>query len=1004
MCSTGVMTCGVWGRTDDQLEKKASRMATRPGRKSTAPDAHASGARAGHERGTAATLRHRLGLDEELFDRRADWLASAADRPNWPRPEDARYPAWKQVLFTDEPLIIHPLSGQEIQLPPSSAEVSADDIEEASLAHSERLIREGDPRRTFLAFWRFGPAIGAWDPGVGRLWGLMPADSRTPDHTIWQQAELVSALHTCLDEGDTPALLSLSFGPVQSFIAQARSTSDLWAGSHLLANIVWAGLQAIVDRLGPDSILFPSLFGSPFADAWLLEEEQLGEAARGFMRKVNRPLVECNDDRNPLFNASLPHRLLALVPARQASELARAATGAARRFVKEEALAGARELFGRAGLAWCETAAQQLEAQLDGFPEVSWSSTEWPHGGADGLALDAAAKQFREALGDIDPALADSGVFAPAAWSVLSREQSVDGFDFWRPGTGLLYAAAYTLNERGLAAAKAARPFRALTQQGLRCTLCGEREWLTTDREELHKPRGQRLAEASPWAALAERAPSLVKPGEFLCAICTAKRAWPGRFAAKVARTTGRTEGRATRFVVSTHALALSTSLARLATAPTRLPEESCAIDRLLSVTEAIADLDAAVLPGQLVRQLQTQPKILRLAHRLPALLERIRSLDDEQAPTGVEGVTAGRVLADMRKAFGSRPETYYALILMDGDKMGAWLSGSIDEYRLRFADTWHPQVRSKVDDLARQLPWLDEYQQALRPLSPARHSTISRAQGNFSTWVARYVIEECVKGRLLYAGGDDVLAMVAVDDLAAAMVLLRCVYSGVAVPDEAGIGYRLSAGSKLQLENGFAELNDRRLIMMGPRATASMGAVIAHHQAPLGRVLRDLREAEARAKAGGRDRFCLRVLKRGGGEVSIESPWWQQRRDESEGTPGPSVIGVLHELGSYLATEKLSRSSLYRANLWLESLPDIPHSQTDEQWRCRAAASIGAQFGRGAGDAGDSMGTLAQRLVDCLCDTMRPQKCRSALADLLAVAEFTARASRSAKTLEMAR
>lgn len=49
-------------------------------------------------------------------------------------------------------------------------------------------------------------------------------------------------------------------------------------------------------------------------------------------------------------------------------------------------------------------------------------------------------------------------------------------------------------------------------------------------------------------------------------------------------------------------------------------------------------------------------------------------------------------------------------------------------------------------------------------------------------------------------------------------------------------------------------------------------------------------------------------------------------------------------------------------------------------------------------------MGTLAQRLVDCLCDTMRPQKCRSALADLLAVAEFTARASRSAKTLEMAR
>lgn len=960
--------------------------------------------REGHERGTAAALRERLGIEGHLFDRRADWLASAADRPNWPRPTHARYPAWERVRFTDQPVLIHPLSGETLEMPPLSADIAPDAASESSYEHFERLIHEGDPRRTFLAFWRFGPELGHWDQKVGKLWNMLPADSRTPDHSLWQHVELVSALHTCLDDGDTPALLSIQLGPVQGFIAQARTTSDLWAGSHLLASAVWASLRSIAQSVGPDAVLFPSLFASPFADAWLMEDEQLGERGRELMRQVNPSLVTLNDDRNPLFSASLPNRLLALVPSRRAQHLAEQAVDAARQFMHATVADGAGALFDRAGLALSPATQEQLSRQLEGFPEASWSITEWPNGGADARALDEPARVLRAALSDIDPGMPSAGLFNEASWPLLNREYTVDGYDFWRPNAGLLYSAAYTLNERTLAAARATRCFDGQRHEGFRCTLCGEREWLTLDRDELMRPPGQRSDSASPWSRLAERAPSLVKAGEFLCALCTAKRSWPTNTAATVANITRDSKDKATRFVVSTHALALSTSLERLAGDVPLQPEQAAAVDKLSGIVEADSSLESAMLPGRLVRRLAGSQRSLHLARKLPALLERIRGNE----ATGIAGVSTGCLAKLVAEAFSAPVETYYALVLMDGDRMGAWLSGSADEYRLRFAETWHPAIRAKMKDFASANEPLSAYMNALRPLSPARHSSISRALGNFSSRIARHIVEDCAKGRLLYSGGDDVLAMVAVDDVADVMVMLRCAYSGIALPAAVGKRRGIAAASDwnvggsggLQLGRGYAMLDGQLLGTMGPRATASMGAVIAHHQAPLSRVLGQLREAEARAKTSGRDRFCLRVLKRGGGEVSMDSPWWTVPVDDASAGEPVSVLGLVNQLESTLAEQALSRSSLYRTDLWLEALPDLPASEVDEAWRSRAAASIAAQFARGS-RAGDSVGSLPRDLVDCLCDTMRPDRCRTALGDLLAIAEFTARACRSSPRKE---
>jgi len=46
------------------------------------------------------------------------------------------------------------------------------------------------------------------------------------------------------------SLLKLQIGPVQDFIAQARSTRDLWSGSYLLSWLMAAGAKEQVKAFG----------------------------------------------------------------------------------------------------------------------------------------------------------------------------------------------------------------------------------------------------------------------------------------------------------------------------------------------------------------------------------------------------------------------------------------------------------------------------------------------------------------------------------------------------------------------------------------------------------------------------------------------------------------------------------------------------------------------------------------------------------------------------------
>lgn len=964
--------------------------------------------REGHEGGTSRRLREALDISSKAFDKRADHLAAAADRPNWPRGDDARrYPAFEAVKFSKEAELIHPLSGTRLKLAPLGLDIGVDSIKTVSQDHFESLIQENDEdlRKTFLAFWRFGPEAGHHATELGALWSMLPADSRTPDHSIWSHVDTVSAIHTALagDETgpDQPALLVMSFGPVQGFIGQARSTSDLWAGSHLLSSLVWEAMKPIVSHLGPDAMVFPALRGVPVVDAWLMSPEAGGKPFKALFEAIGSELLSDATDTNPLFAASLPNKFMAIVPSRQAQALAERAVAAIRHAAHNWTLEAAEKVFAAANVPITDDTRAQIKAQLRGFPEAYWAAAAWPIDGDGCKDLGAASQGLHAALDSIHPDLKKQGVFQASTWRVLTKELKLDGLNFWQPNTGILYPAVYELAERSLSAAKATRPFDAMREEGHRCTLTGEAEWLTHDRSLLGLNRRDREA-TSVWAKLAKAKRPWVKPGEHLGAIATLKRLWPVMFAERVGNIT---DGNVRRFVVSTHALALSTTLEKLLNEPLNDTRRAA----LAALVAPAAEVDPVTLPKALMSKLyrhqgltDSQRDTLRC---LPALLEDKQDLMDG-------GIHLERTIQQLLG--DARPETYYALILMDGDRMGGWLAGNEDDYKLRYRDTWHSKVLAETDKHARRDAQLENYLDAKRPVSPGRHGAISQALNDFSTRLARHVVEECCKGKLLYAGGDDVLALVAVDDLFDCMQLLRLAYSGIEPALSMNLGAHVGAlaagGSgqqrKLLLKDGFGllpgRINSRLMTLMGHKATASMGAVVAHHTAPLGAVLRELRSAESRAKntlrgkdAQGkdinRDAFCLRVLKRGGGEVSVTSPWWPVDQPNQQPDTTQSALALMKQLAEQLALTDFSRGAIYRAQLWFEGLTDDQADAQDPRWREQMTTSLAHQFSRQKGDM-----AVARSVVDFVCDVMKPAQPRTAIDNFLVTSEFFARETRS--------
>jgi len=946
---------------------------------------------AGHEGGTVRRLRERLfgaaGVPARLAAvvRHADHWAAAADRPQFPQDAERRFPAWAQVRFADSPKLVHPLSGAWAESAPLK-EVSAAQIKAVSLDHFsgllDRLGAEAEARQQALALWRFGPQTPA--PDLGALWGLLPADTRIPDHSIWSHLDLCSAFATAFtaDPEQRPALLAMSFGPVQSFIAQGRTSSDLWAGSHLLSCIAWEGMQVIAEQFGPDAILMPQLRGVPLVDRWLAGDRGLPES---LFNDAGCEWRRGGTDHNPLFAAALPNRFVALVPAARVRELAAAITARVRAWVVDEARAMLGMVFDalveeqpRDDNAHCW---RQIEAQLAGFPEVHWSSAAWPV--APGAGARDAETALARTLGSFYPdGAARPGLLGDAVWRILTRNIEIEGARFFDSNPGALYPALLDAAERAGAAERVLRPFAQLVQGGYRDSISGEREWLCINPDELDLRPGQRRDTL--WARLAERKPAWVRKGEHLDALAMLKRLWSSRF---VARLEAQGVTGLNRYVVSTHAMALAPSLARLVAAPANDGAAKARRDLLEKIGRR--PLDPVALPRKIALQLPGCDEDTRnLVRRLPALLDALREREALAAGASAERAQVEKLV---HQASGYRPEAYYALLLMDGDHMGAWLAGAGERYRLPFEDTWRSEIRAGIRKFRERSPALDDYLRSPRPASPARHAAISEALNGFALHLAPHIVENLCMGKLLYAGGDDVMAMVAIDDLPRALWLLRYAYSG-ASPAEARD--RPLFNHDLSMNKGFVHCRGRLYRVMGEQATASVGAVIAHHTMPLAYVLNALRAAERAAKDAGRNRLRLRILKRSGGEVSFTAPWYlgKGRVEAADYTP----LGLLTELTRALAGPEFARRAAYLAGELIRGLPVLDRGPRLESL---LAATLGAQFvrQRGSPSLARDLAMLAVRLnQDRAPPAGQLDPIFVWLRDFISAAEFLAREGRT--------
>jgi CRISPR-associated protein Cmr2 len=225
----------------------------------------------------------------------------------------------------------------------------------------------------------------------------------------------------------------------------------------------------------------------------------------------------------------------------------------------------------------------QIAKQLHGFPEVHWTSVPTSLASIRDGKVDTA--KLAEVLSRFYPPTERPGFLGSQVYRTLSGEIDVDGANFYRPGPGTLYPAFHDLLERSHAAAKTARPFLRLPQEGYRCSLCGEREWLTTDRALLQHASDEE-GSASPWPRISRKRPGIAKQGERLCAICGLKRAWPTLFQARIRRDLEHVrdvvdpsllEKDLRRYVVSTHTMALASTFSRMLSKKDELDPEQTA-------------------------------------------------------------------------------------------------------------------------------------------------------------------------------------------------------------------------------------------------------------------------------------------------------------------------------------------------------------------------------------------------------------------------------------------
>jgi CRISPR-associated protein Cas10/Cmr2, subtype III-B len=179
----------------------------------------------------------------------------------------------------------------------------------------------------------------------------------------------------------------------------------------------------------------------------------------------------------------------------------------------------------------------------------------------------------------------------------------------------------------------------------------------------------------------------------------------------------------------------------------------------------------------------------------------------------------------------------------------------------------------------------MTDFLESSRALSPSYHLQFGEALSAFALKCVRPVVE-AFDGRLIYAGGDDVVALLPADTALRCARALRAAFQGTEELRQLLAGTS-AADHFTYPAPGFLAVADHRddhgrgvpipFIVPGPAAKVSAGIAIAHFKAPLQDVVRAAQAAEKRAKNKlGRAAVSVRLMKRSGETLDWGAKWAQ--------------------------------------------------------------------------------------------------------------------------------
>jgi CRISPR-associated protein Cmr2 len=261
-----------------------------------------------------------------------------------------------------------------------------------------------------------------------------------------------------------------------------------------------------------------------------------------------------------------------------------------------------------------------------------------------------------------------------------------------------------------------------------------------------------------------------------------------------------------------------------------------------------------------------------------PLRLEKDYGIDKENARTRAKEGESGleRLLRVADGAGILRPTTYYAVLKMDGDQMGKLLGS------------------------AGSLPG---------------HKKLSDALSEFTHTIVPNLVHNNYPGRLVYAGGDDVLALA---PLARNLPKDSTDWSDM---------LKTVIDLAHQLQQDYRARINRALEYQQWDATASISIAIAHHYAPLSFVLGVLRRAERQLakKRYDRNALVVSVIRRSGAQTQVGCRWKYETLQDADIQP----IKLFSRFYDFFKQEVLSPKC---AHILLEEAPVLVGLELDAQ------------------------------------------------------------------------